>query len=494
VRLGVTSLWNLGAEQFYGYIGCTRARSSLTLTYAETAADGEPLNPSLFVAQLKRLFPKLEEEQFGEVNPLEAEAAHELNSVVFGAARGDRVSSESEKELLSWPKLAPAWERARAGAILDVPKLSPTVVAGLYGNRLRTSASKLEQFAMCPFRFFVASGLRAQERLLFELDRREEGSFQHEVLAEFHRRVEAMGKRWRDVSPSEGRDLLAEIGVALKGRFQEGLAEATASNRFRAEAKLAALQDFIEAYLELLRDCDFDPRSVELGFGGDGPLPAWELEIDQRRKLQFAGRIDRVDIWRDTERKRAYALVFDYKSSERKLHRVLVENWIQQQLLAYLVALEKVGVRSDPPFELRAAGAFYVNLRMGVSGAKSRAIAFDKKSNDSESDLRQTGVFDWQWIDRMDRTRAGRLFDFQKKGEPITVVNLKGLPSEQFAELLRKTEAGLRDLGRRIFEGEAAIAPYEFQTERPCGNCLYAGICRVDPWTHAFRNLEEASE
>src|SRR5207248_2047398 len=140
----------------------------------------------------------------------------------------------------------------------------------------KTSVSKLEQFAMCSFRFFVASGLRAQERLFFELDRREEGSFQHEVLAEFHRRVAAKGKRWRDISPTEGRTLIAQIGDALKAEFRDGLADATAANRFRAEAKLTALQDFIEAYLELMRECDFDPRHVELGFGGDGPLPSWQ--------------------------------------------------------------------------------------------------------------------------------------------------------------------------------------------------------------------------
>ena len=30
-HLGAPSVWNLGAEQFYGYIACTRARSSCGL-------------------------------------------------------------------------------------------------------------------------------------------------------------------------------------------------------------------------------------------------------------------------------------------------------------------------------------------------------------------------------------------------------------------------------------------------------------------------------
>ena len=492
LHLGTSSLWDLGAEQFYGYIACTRARQSLTVTYSEGAQDGEPLNPSLFIGQLQRMFPMVKVDEFTGPNPLEAEAAHELNPVIFAAARRGGAIWGVEGELFAWPRLAAAWERARNGVAQEFPNLSARAVKGLYGDRLKTSVSKLEQFAMCPFRFFVASGLRAQERLLFELDRREEGSFQHEILAAFHKRVEEMGKRWRDVSPDEGRALVEEIGATMKTQFQEGLANATPANRFRAHAKLAALQDFIEAYLELMRGCEFDPRHVELGFGGAGPLAGWELQIGESRAIEFTGRIDRVDVWVNPEAKRCYALVYDYKSSDKKLHRLKVKHAIQQQLPAYLVALEKIGGREMFPFQLRAGGAFYVNLRVRVRSAKNRAAAFDPKENKSDYDLKQSGVFDWGLIDKLDRQGDGRLFDYSTtKSGPRESVNLKALPSDEFAQLLKGAEETLRDLGRRIFDGEIAMDPYQLRTERACGNCLYGAICRIDPWTHTFRDLEQ---
>ena len=491
VHLGATSLWNIGAEQFYGYIACTRARSSLTVTYSEAGVDGQPLNPSIFIPHLKRLFPSLEETEFAGADPFEAHVAHELNPVIFAAARRKTAVSPLENELLTWPILAPTWARARAGVTTELPKLSAMQVKALYGDRLKTSVSKLEQFASCPFRFYVASGLRAEERLLFELDRREQGSFQHEILAEFHRRVERAGKRWRDISPEQGRKLVGEIGAELKTQFQEGLANATASNRFRAEAKLAALQDFIEVYLELLRGCEFDPAHVELGFGGEGPLPGWKVQVDQHRSVELMGRIDRIDVWIDQEAKRCYALVYDYKSSDRKLHRVLVEHAIQQQLPAYLAALQNASGTKEFPLEVRAAGGFYVNLRAHVKSAKSRADALNPATNESEWDLKQAGVFDWGMIEQLDAQRTGRLFDYKEKaGQPKTAVHLKALPSEKFNALLRNTEERLRELGRRIFDGEIAMEPYQFKSERACGNCLYAGICRIDPWTHSFRDLE----
>ena len=61
-------------------------------------------------------------------------------------------------------------------------------------SSMRTSVSALEQFGACPFKFFVHAGLRAEERKLFEADAREQGSFQHEVLAEFHRQLRAENK------------------------------------------------------------------------------------------------------------------------------------------------------------------------------------------------------------------------------------------------------------------------------------------------------------
>ena len=47
---------------------------------------------------------------------------------------------------------------------------------------MRVSISALEDYAACPFKFFVVRGLRAEERQQFEADPRERGSFQHEIM------------------------------------------------------------------------------------------------------------------------------------------------------------------------------------------------------------------------------------------------------------------------------------------------------------------------
>ena len=79
-----------------------------------------------------------------------------------------------------------------------------------------TSVSRLENFAACPFRFFVHSGLRAEERKVFELDFREQGSFQHDVLKLFHEELQREGRRWRDLAPAEARERVARMASGVQ--------------------------------------------------------------------------------------------------------------------------------------------------------------------------------------------------------------------------------------------------------------------------------------
>ena len=133
---------------------------------------------------------------------------------------------------------------------------------------LQTSVSRLEEFAQCPFRFFVHSGLRAEERKVFELDARERGSFQHEVLKMFHEQLTAEGKRWRDLTPAEARERVGKIAAGLAPDYRDGLLRADDQRRFTARVLAESLQDFVETLVTWMRgQYEFDPAVAELEFG-----------------------------------------------------------------------------------------------------------------------------------------------------------------------------------------------------------------------------------
>ena len=155
---------------------------------------------------------------------------------------------------------------------------------------LQTSVSRLEEFAQCPFKFFVRSGLRANERKVFELDARERGSFQHEVLKVFHEQLAAEGKRWRDLTPAEARERIQPNRRRTARKFPGGLMRDTAQTRFEARAMAESLQDFVAVIVTWMRgQYEFDPAAAELDFGGkDSRASAWEIDLGRRTQARVA--------------------------------------------------------------------------------------------------------------------------------------------------------------------------------------------------------------
>jgi ATP-dependent helicase/nuclease subunit B len=362
---------------------------------------------------------------------------------------------------------------------------------------LQTSVSRLEEFAQCPFRFLVHSGLRAEERKVFELDARERGSFQHEILKIFHDDLAKENKRWRDLTPPEARERIRATAGGLMENFRGGLMRDTARTRFEARAMTEALQDFVEVIVTWMRgQYEFDPAAAELDFGGrNSNAPAWEMDLAGGHKLALQGRIDRVDLWRDPAGV-ARAVVMDYKSGGKKWDAVLVEHGVQLQLPAYLNALrhwknprERFGVDKLIP-----AGVFYVNLRGQFESGKTRDEVLEA-ADARKLAYRHNGRFDAGALDKLDSKHAHDQFNYRlTDAGKIYANSAEGLPRAEFEKLLDGVETRLKEMGRAIFSGEAKVDPYRKGTETPCGFCDYRAACRIDPWTHQWRVLRTAKE
>jgi ATP-dependent helicase/nuclease subunit B len=356
--------------------------------------------------------------------------------------------------------------------------------------------SRLEQFASCPFRFFVQAGLRAAERRHFEVDAREKGSFQHEILARFHEELHAAGLRWRDLTPRQARERIERIAAVMTREFREGLFAANSEREAEARRLAVLLGDFIEVAVDWMQHCAFDPARVELGFGRrDDPLPAWEIELDSGRRLSFRGKIDRVDLATGDEPEEALCLVIDYKSSSRPISPLLLEHGIQIQLPAYLVGLRALedaravlGVR-----RLRPVGMFYVNLRGHHKGGHNRAEVLAQADAARRKAYQHTGRFDASFLPRFDSrpdTSIGEQFNYRKTAAGVLHANCREpMESERFRAMLDRVAEQIREMGNRIFAGEIRVDPYRESAGCACDHCETRAICRIDPWTHVYRVL-----
>jgi ATP-dependent helicase/nuclease subunit B len=499
--LGASLFDQISRERYLGYIACTRANEKLALAFSRQTAEGGTLNPSPFIAQLQRIFPQLAVEDFSaEPDWREAEHANELIKPLT-TIQNWKLEIGNWQTLLELPALKSLAENLAALREPDEREnLSVALAEKLYGPVLKSSVSRLEEFAQCPFRFFVRSGLRANERKVFELDARERGNFQHDVLKMFHEQLSAEGKRWRDLEPIQARERIANIAAAQMEHFRDGLFRDSAETIFAAHSLAAALQDFVEVIVGWMRgQYEFDPAAAELGFGGkDDRAPAWEIDLGNGNKLALQGRIDRVDLWPDKSGGAALAVVTDYKSGGKKLDSLLVQNGIQLQLLAYLGALrhwknprEIFGADKIIP-----AGAFYVNLRGDFKGGGSRAeVLADGESK--KMAYRHSGRFDAGELRKFDRrpdVSKGDQFNFRlNKGGELPSNSAEAISCKEFTALLDQVEEQLRSLGEQIFSGATAVDPYRKGGTTACDFCDYRAACRIDPWTHPWRVLRADS-
>jgi ATP-dependent helicase/nuclease subunit B len=396
--------------------------------------------------------------------------------------------------------LSPAFASLRQQLEFFAPRpvpegLSPAAAEELYGPALRSSVSRIEQFAACAFRYFVNSGLQAEERILFELDARQKGSFQHEALARFHTQLQQEGKTWHELSPTEARRRMADTCAALIPQFEAGLLAADAPSRFAARGMARSLEDFVAAMVEWMRQYDFEPRAAEIEFGGppeEGGLPAWELDLGSGHRLVFRGRIDRIDLC--PAGPGALAVVMDYKSSLHKLDPVLLRHGVQLQLPAYLDVLRRLehpeAIFGAAP--LIPAGVFYINLRGNFKAGETRRDVLSNVEPAWQAAYKHCGRFDLAALPHLDNRgeSKGTQFNYRLKRDGQPYANVPDpLDHAAFVEMLDQVEQNLVRMGRAIFAGDIQLNPYQKGTQRACDRCVYQGICRIDPWTHAFRQL-----
>jgi ATP-dependent helicase/nuclease subunit B len=464
----------LSQEQFYGYIACSRARECLVLTYSQAALDGSALNPSRFVSQIKRIFPTLEEIAWdAPFRPEQLEHRCEMISLFGGIEEFSQLRMPSVSE-----------------------SLDPDVAQRLYGNELKIAVSSVERFASCPFRFFVEQGLGVRERKEFALDLREKGSFQHAVLAQFHRELQSERKRWRDISRDDAMARIARLVDEQIESFSGGLLAMSSENRFIGETYKAALQDFIGSVMDWFRTNEFDPEEVELPFGYENQLPGWRVPLETGQMLIMCGRVDRVDVLRQGGR--ALCVVMDYKSGQQQVDRVLVENGIQQQLPAYLLGLTRLPeVRQMFKVdEVVAAGCFLIPLRAKYENEGNRNEVFGDRDRPRKSAYTHSGFFDLEHLSALDRNHSvEKSLQFQyaitKNGVPKKG-SFNALESADFAALLRHSEGLLRNFGRRIYQGDISISPYKKSQKTACDQCQCQPVCRFDPWVQKYNVLNNA--
>lgn len=474
-------------QNFYLYLALTKPSRRLILTYATASEKGEERRRAYLISQIQRLFPSLEIDRPGTVLLERTERPEDGFSLLAEGIRKIRLERPSEEwfELYGWYRSRPSYaqrmekllQAAAPGGGSD--SISRASAKAVYGSFLRNSATRLEQFARCPFSHFAQYGLKLRKRELLEMNRLEHGNVLHEALQYFGSELLKSGRAWQSLTDEE-REALAEKAIRQTADFHDIFAESerNAYELTRLERNMKTAAWVIERQL---RAGDFELYGVEKAF--DDSLKSRFFKLEDGTKMLLSGRIDRIDLCRDGDKR--YLKIIDYKSGNPKLDLTEIYYGLRLQLVLYMNAVMEMEKRSGCHSEV--AGILYHRVKDPVipfKDARTEEQA-EKKRQDS---LREIGLVS------SDENILGHFDRENKDGRKI----LEGGKTDAlgFRVLGRYAERKAREIGNAMMRGEIGAEPFLYQSRYACQYCDYRDVCGFDdrlPDCH-YRRLKKLSD
>ena len=343
--IDVGSRAGIEAERLLFYMAVTRADKRLVLSWQSHDAEGRPLRRSPFLDEVMDVFRDSTTGAFAGEGP----ARHVLG-LDCESERPDGLRSQ-RRSLRGVAEGAGGSGRARA---YGAPRACAEVRDALRGRTV-FSASEIEMYLQCRFRWFITRVVQPRE-LDERLDRAAEGAFAHEIMRRFYDELNEAG---------HSRVTEETLDVALE-THERAVAAALEEVRPGTAAECARIRTIIRRTEGLVRaDADLLPGMVpshrEWSFGADGA----GVDVGP---FELSGRVDRIDT------DGAHFVVTDYKSGsvgpERGLAHFEDGGLVQLPLYAAVVALQ---------LGLAPTGGIYRPL----SGAKPRGFVSDVVSSGS---------------------------------------------------------------------------------------------------------------
>ena len=393
---------------------------------------------------------------FGAANPGEAGA--------YLARWNDRKAAEElgvEKE----------YDEALAKRDYALGKVDAQQIRGLYGDRLKLSASQIELQAKCRFQYFLRYGLRAQERKEAAVDPAEFGTYVHDVLEHTCKEIRDLGG-FHQVSQDQTLEIAHKYSdIYAKEHFSQ-LDSQRVSYLF--QRNMQELDAIVRELWEELKESLFAPQAFEVGFGtGEAdslagiPIPNGAMDAMLR------GFVDRLDTWERSGN--TYYRIVDYKTGPKELDYCDVYNGIGLQMLLYMFALRNsgethLGQRPIP------VGVQYFPARVRYLNTDGRPADADAEKKRSK-EWRREGLLlqDEEILKAMEPGEEIKRLNYKVKkdgtldGDLATREQMKLLETYVFRTLGKLVED--------IASGDVMPNPYTRGDHGACTWCPYGSIC-----------------
>lgn len=463
------------SRQYLAYIAFTRPSDSLYITYPLTDEKGSAVGKSQFVEMIEDAFKGCSLRYCGiNDQPESINNTVELVDYLSGIASiSDKARQAAQQFLQGISGDNPQFQKTaeKLSSLWDYknePVLDSELAGSFFSNPMRISVSRLICFAECPFKYFADYMLALKQRKTMAVEAVDRGTFYHKVLEI------AISQLTKDkcLLADTDKDKLKEY---IDNAFEQAIdqdnlikvyIQKSRHNTYSINSAKEILEDFIFRLSDMAKASKMQIESLEKKFGGD----SLQLQLENGLKCNLRGFIDRLDTLQIEDKK--YALVFDYKSSEKSFNISKFNEGLDLQLTVYLLAAKSMGY--EP------IGAFYINITAGMTAASEKAKGILNGEH-------------FRIIDSQTESGWSNFYNFQIKtdGTPYGSYDKSGAyKPDDFEKLIEMTEDKIKKICSQILSGNISISPYRISGSSACQNCDYKPLCRFDWLYNDFRNIK----
>jgi len=474
LQLGAPLFQAILEERFFFYRSAACASQRLYVLCARAEATGADLEPSPQFQQLCEAFPQALRQEARPTGARIVNLATAEEELARHFVPGDPDAGSIAEFLRRHGRGVQVERLAAAEDPQPAGNISSQDAAGLFGGELVLSASQIEDFYRCPFRYFCRYGLRVEPLQRAEFSPLVSGTAIHAVLEQMVRLHG--GKALGEMDPAA---LHAEV-VELMNQYLEGL---VADPQVLGARKLYLFNRMVSILVRVLQRLGgefaqsvFQPAGVEVRVGDGGPVEALRVQT-QSGSVSVCGSIDRVDLMELDGQK--YARVVDYKSGGKRFDLPDVYYGLNMQMLVYLYAL--CGGGKGQYAGCLPAGILYFP-------AKAEALNLPRETPQQEADAKQgasmhmNGLLlrDRKVLEAMEQNLAEEYIPAALKKDNAFSTRSLTASQEEFEKIRRHVMRLIGEMGDGLCGGRVAPDPADGGGPRSCENCDYAGLCHND--------------
>lgn len=476
-------------ERFMVYNALTTAKEKLFVTYSLIDSTGAKKEKSDIIDIIRKILPLVKTEDMTKEtieNLIESEkSAFEIMASLWNE---ESPKAESLRKFFFGKEEYKGRTEAlsRLCDKRDFEFENKDTAKALFGKEMRLSASRLEDYELCPFKYFLKHEIRAKERTVARLDPAQSGTLVHYVLENLLSKYS--GKSFLSVEKEE---LLKETESLLRKyieTYMGGFENKTKRFTYLYNRSLKVLSAIIDRLLFEFSDSDFEPCDFELEIDREGKIKPFRVELEEGY-IEIRGIVDRVD--KMDKNGTRYLRVVDYKTGKKSFSLSDVLGGLGMQMVLYLVSIWRNG--SDYYGEnIVPAGVLYLPARFEPYNV-SRADSADKVNLKKIESGKMDGIIldDGDVIKGMNRSLDGLMIPISVnrsggiKGNFVSLGNLSRL-----AEVMDNIMA---QMGNELHKGKVPAKPaFGKDHGTTCDFCDYQSVCKRSEGVK-YRYIEKLS-